>query len=506
MQAGAAFGPFGAIPGSNGAKRARGSIPGVYDPARDAPAARMSRDQVSFLSQWKEIDSSKIAQALLFYDTDRVVQDAVNMKLNHILGGGISFKRRAHRMNPAAARWHSRTYVDILRQIYRYGLSCGFAAQSYKPHAEYIGEPILLDLARVEIYVLTDLWGSSHFKFFQAQAMSAGASMADDDSNLEIEHVTIIPFNLPTAEGRIRSIADMLLPDYLTEIDLQDYTVMACKLKCFPPLVTELHEQKTNTSQQQLYSSYGVNPALGGADGDAAGASASANARLESDRAVKQALREFNSGAKPVDGIGSNGMHAAMYSNQVFIDKDRAVARVESAQEPNRYIEFSQKRRDDVFAFFSIPPGVVAPSGGSSQKSSASSMNSMTVFINDQKQLKNRFLGIVQDMNASIATNQYILDGVMEGLSKRQRRDAGDIKLEAEIEVEMPGIPEDKVVLDLYMIGALTYDMVCDTMAAKHGLSRARAFNAKPAIDVKLLNGVKPEPPSAPGSAPSAFR
>jgi hypothetical protein len=497
MQIGELTGPFGPI----GGKRARAGVPGSYDPTRDAPTPRMSRDQVRFMPQWKEINSSKISQALLFYDTDRVVQDAVSMKLNHILGGGITFRRRAHRMTPAAERWHSRTYTDLLRQIYRYGLACGFAAQSYKPHAEYIGEPILLDLARVEIYVLVDLWGSAHFKFFQS-VTSASMAASADDANLEIENITIIAFNLPTAEGRIRSIADMLLPDYLTEIDLQDYTVMACKLKCFPPLVTELHEQRVDATQQ-LYSSYGVNSSLSmgaGSGADNTDTGLSSSARSESDRATKQALREFNSGAKPADGISSNGMHAAMYGNQVFIDRDRTVARVDIAQEPNRYIEFSQKRRDDVFAFFSIPPGVVAPSGGSSQKSSASSINSMTVFINDQKQLKNRFLGIVQDMNASIATNRYILDGVMEGISKRQRRDANDIRLEAEIDVEMPGIPEDKVVLDLYMIGALSYDMVCDTMAAKHGLSRTRAFNARPAIDVQTLNGHKPEAPTAPGT------
>lgn len=489
-------GPFGVESGTGGAtshKRyndGHGNVVGLYVPERDTNE-RLTRDQMQFNPNWKTIPQDTILNALNFFDNDKFVQDAVGMKLNHILGGGITFHRRFHKMTPESIRWHSTTYTQLLRQIYRYGLACGFAAQSYKPHPEYVGEPILLDLTRVDIFVLTDMWGRSHFKFFQSQSEVATAS----ESSYEIPNVTIIPFKLPSADGCIKSIADVLQADFKTEMALRQYMVVACKLKCYPPLVTE--RMTVNTDKAGLYSSYGIGGVNGGVGTqiDSSQSDRISNEKIQQERAGRLAMRELNSDTQGADdSLNSNGVHALMYSNQVYVANDRTVARTEAAQEPNRYIEFSQKRRDDVFAFFSIPPGVVT-AGGTGDRSSSSSMNSMAIFTNDQKELKNLFLSMVQTMYDVITRNAKTMDVIMENSRKKRRMDDDAVRSSVETDVGMPGIPEDDVVYRLYWMGALKYDALKEIMAAKHGLAMARSFNPTPTIDIKLLNGIEPKEP-----------
>ena len=95
-----------------------------------------------------------------------------------------------------------------------------------------------------------------------------------------------------------------------------------------------------------------------------------------------------------------------------------------------------------------------------------------------------------------------VLELVLDGAHRDKRSRPGDKQLlhTIETEIEMPGIPEDAVVLQLYMMGIMAYDTVCSVMGGKHGLAKS-SFNAKPTIDVKMLNGIKPDPPKAPGGS-----
>lgn len=456
----------------------------------DRTSERMTRTQIRFNTNWKEVSKDKITEALDFFDSDKFVQDAITMKLNHILGAGVHFKRKFVKMTSEAKRWHSTTYTDLLRNVYRYCLSCGFAARSSIPHESYIGEPVLLDLKRVDTFIQSDIWGRITFKFFPSLEDSP---FSTGEANLEIENVTIIPYSLPDSNGRIKSIADVLKADYVTERELQSYMLMACKLKCFPPLVTECVSNKQDTGT--AYSAYGISKQLDGAVGPVTQQISAPQSYVAQTEHARSALRSLN-GNLSENQFSSNGAHELIYANQVFLDNDRSLARAESAQEPNRYIEYSQKRRDDVFAFFSIPPGVVQASGSANQRSSSagSSANSMVVFINDQKQLKNKFLCIVQDMYDDITNSVHVLESIMDGAQKKQKKSNDVVRAESSTEVEMPGIPEDQVIMMLYMLGALSYETLCTTMASKHGLSET-SFNAKPTIDVKLLNGIKPDLP-----------
>jgi hypothetical protein len=482
-------------------------VPGLYVESRDAPE-RMTRNLVDNNRNWKKVEGAAITAALDFFDSDKFVQDAVSMKLNHILGAGVTFRRKFETMTPEATRWHSNTYTALLRGIYRYWLACGIAAWSSIPHADYVGQPVILDLQKVDIFMLRDLWSHVHLKFFPKKDDPMSTDMKCD---LEIENVQVLIFKPPDANGNIKSIADVLKADYQFEIDMQNYAAMACKLKCMPPIVSQ--QQTERQTPADHFSSYGIGQA--GATAAAAAAAAGAGgvqihapAIQDHDERVRIQMKAQNGHpARNVEDYRRfNSAHELLARNQVFMDPDRTVARVEMAQEPLRYIEFSRMRRDNVFAFFSIPPGIVAAGGGSSSdrsQTTGSSANSMTVFINDQKQLKNRFIGIIQDIYSAITHSVDVLQLVIEGArDRRQKMNTAAIQAYVDTEIEMPGIPEDIVVLQLYMLGMLTYESLCATMGGKHGLTKS-SFNPKPAIDIKLLNGIKPEPPKVPSSSNS---
>ena len=479
--------------GPTGRKGTKRGPVGLFVPKRDAPK-RMSREDIRMNQNWKMVNSARIGEALDFYDNDKFVQDAVVMKLNHILGGGVHFRRKNHRQTGEAARWHSRVYIKIMEDLYRYGLAVGFAGWAVAPHDKYVGEPILIDLLSVDIYMLRDLWGRTALKFFPKEENSP---LGQGETQYEIEGITVIEWKMPDANGSIRSISDVLKPDADIEADLEMFMVRACKFKCFPPVITQKMTQQSDV--QPMFSAHSIVAQ----DSDQGRSNQLMQyARTAQEAQARTAMRNHNGAqatARDIENLRTkSGAHLLVYSNQVYLEDDRTVARSEPAQEPLRYIEFSQKRRDDVFAYFSIPPGVVSAGGSAGHRTgnSGSSANSMVVFINDQKQLKNRFLSITQDMFKAATYDVQALELVLDAAAKKKRRTTQDMKEELETDVEMPGIPEDRVLYDLYMLGALKYEALCTVLGDKHGMA-PWVWNPTPALDVKLLNGIKPEPPKS---------
>lgn len=473
-------------------------VPGLFVEERDAPKSKCTRHFISGNSNWKHIPTEKITAALAFYDSDQYVQDAVKIKLNHILGAGITFKRRFHKMDDAATLWHSEKYSTLLRNIYRSLLSLGFAVWTCIPHEDYVGEPVLLDLETVDVFMISDMFGRVTLKYFPKHGVPLTADLNPD---VELENMHVIMFTPPRRDGTISSIADALEPDYLFEKDLQLYSKMACKLKCFPALVSQ--QQSEKRAPADFYSAYSVS-AQQGNQGAAAGRTVD-HRQTVADEAQRARLHAINAG-RPVtasDWVRDTPTHMLMANNQVWLDADRTLARVEQAQEPNHYIAFSEMREKNVRAWFCIPPGVAGGKSSDRGSTTGASANSMTIYNNDQKQIKNRFISIAKTIYGAITNSVNVLELVLEGVhDKRRKRDDGEIKAIVETEVDMPGIPEDQVIWQLYMMGFLTYDAVCDLMHGKYAFTRS-SFCPKPSIDVKLLNGIQPEPPKVPSSSSS---
>lgn len=73
--------------------------------------------------------------------------------------------------------------------------------------------------------------------------------------------------------------------------------------------------------------------------------------------------------------------------------------------------------------------------------------------------------------------------------------DVGQINKAANIEVIIPGVPDDDELKELFVMGVLSYDYFTMIMSLKKGMSND-AWESKPAMNIKEMNGIveKPEP------------
>lgn len=176
---------------------------------------------------------------------------------------------------------------------------------------------------------------------------------------------------------------------------------------------------------------------------------------------------------------------------QFYLDNGRHFVNHTLAEGPEELVLKAQLQRTErVLTLLGVPMSMITQSASMNGKR-AINENSMMLFNNSQRMLKQQLIGYMQRMYSFIHRRQHAMDALKQSdededaevLKKR-------LKDEADITISMPGLPSDADLDRFWMTGVLKYGVYCDYVAAKHGIAR-NSFHEKQQLTPEDLNGIK---------------
>lgn len=162
-------------------------------------------------------------------------------------------------------------------------------------------------------------------------------------------------------------------------------------------------------------------------------------------------------------------------------------------------IHFRNARMERVFMIFGIPMGMISASSLIGGKTSMN-QNALIVFTNTQKQKKQQLLTYLYDMYARIYSVHHALHrisdtplgGMHELIQTHAAKGNSFDRNEVGVRILMTGLPSDKLLNQLYLLGAIKYDAYIRFMANKHCIP-IEDFHQTSKMTLLDLNGMKPE-------------
>jgi hypothetical protein len=120
-------------------------------------------------------------------------------------------------------------------------------------------------------------------------------------------------------------------------------------------------------------------------------------------------------------------------------------------------------------------------------------------FENFQRELKQRLIVYVHTMYTYIHSAPFAVEALR---STTKKLSVSDLRKEIEVEVTLPGLPEDNILYQLYTDGMMKYEAFINYVSSKHSIP-TEAFEKKPTITLKELRGIEPKPTTSSSSSSS---
>jgi hypothetical protein len=416
-----------------------------------------------------------ITDLLDVYDMDGNVQAAANIMLDSLLNGGVEFRRKSKHLDERAKLWYSRVWTKWIREVYRSIMAIGWVACSWVPHSEYMGEPVVLSLDHLDADMAQTYLGKTYFRLFERMQNVGPLDIIYrkfKSAQVEVPNVRVFILDAPNRDGTLRSRISVLRPDIAHGDELARLTLEAERNRARPLMVTEFQQEHTSSSVVN------APPITSGA--------LYGNGSGPIDDSFEHLTNDLNAGA--------NRTMKTYLPNQVYLEPNRKLVQHKSADVPAEFLAFRIARMERVFMIFGIPLSMISnvgSKGGRKDTGTGQNSNAQMLFLNAQKDLRQTLLSFAKVLYMDIYNDALIREHAAEHPDD-DRLDPKTLASEIDVTISMPSLPDDDVLYDMYMKGLIQNSAMIECLSARHGLPHS-AFNAKPNISVKELNGIKPE-------------
>lgn len=348
----------------------------------------------------------------------------------------------------------------------------------------------------------------------------------------------------PSDDHQIRSRMMLLSEDWIVSDHLLSCTMVANVKRAAPQLVTEQVPDKSNKDDID------INPGrlqlLGNGDGPNSRYTAEWQDQrgklLEKQQRFKEDfLRMLNSGDadrfKQMENYFNKIHRELMVSSEnniIDLPDQRHLVNPSIPEAPQDFLAFRTARTERVLHVYRLSLSMLsnasstghmkAATGQSGRGGSGNNSNARMTFLNEQREfkahliddIKRMYLRIHQEVFFYQAVDAYrleawnaaqqekkqgeerMLDKEFEEFQNNLNINLHKIQEKMDLQVSLPGLPQDEEIFDWCTNGFMTYDYVVETLCARHSLPR-EAFNSKPVMTVKEMNGILP--PTAPTSS-----
>lgn len=469
------------------------------------------------------LDIDRCVRLMRIYEQDIDVQTFARASLNHALSGGILFTRKNRKLDEESSDWHNLTWGQWVREVEKMQFCLGFCIASSVPHPKFGARPVVLSLEHVEIKYMLDAYNTPHFRVFEkldALDMIMPQREAQVFSRQRLLNVRCWAQSAPLRDGSIRSQLTTLIGDLMYENHLMQVAFVADRARARPPIVSQFVDRPYRVSDRVSVSAtsdnrnvsqwlgsgtgphIGPGPAVSGSDGGFSSAASVVNLMNSYSSADMGAIA-----SRLGNVLRSNIVNGT--AEQIYLEDGRQLVQQVMPEPPHAILlGFRQSRAVRVALAFGMtlpaltqpPQGVSAnevKKGGSHGKDDDGS-NSV-YFENFQRELKQRLVVYIHQMYAFIHTGPMALELVREALAKGDKPlSAKELQEDVTVSVALPGQPNEQALNRLYLEGVLRYDAYVNYISCKHSIPMD-AFETKPKMDLKELNGVKEETEPAVG-------
>jgi len=463
-----------------------------------------------------QINPGMIEMYLQMFDSDCDMRSALGIVANSVLSGGVLFERKAVKLSDQARNWFSDTWGRSAgKEGLRYALALGFAIGSYVPHPVHGQEPVMIDLTQVDVYYKLNEFGKTHYRILKRP--KSGLMMLDPESLLngtgsraeEIFNITPFEMNPPTSKGEIRSVISVLISDLLFDDHMMRCARIATWTRANPLLVTEQVQERYDPNNVPTASTLG-NVSSTACDMYGDGTAPKSSVFVYDDYpSSKKEMTRFTQGT----GIKTN---PTLYQ-QLYIDNGRKLVQPQSPEMPSEWIQFRLARQEKVFNAFGIPLSMmsgVSTRGGKKETgtgSNGSSTNAQLIFLNAQKELKSQLIAFMKRLYMQMYDEQHVREYIEEARRAKNEEekeepkgsplkiDWNKVNEHIDVEITLPGIPDDQILNDLFVMGVLRYDALISYLSARYAIPMD-SFNVKPELSALELNGMQEQLPPATSS------
>lgn len=474
-------------------------------------------------SSYRVLDTAEIDSLLFRYDNDPGIRTATHIHNSSIFSGGVTFQKKdGSKLDDAARKWYDTTWSRWGLKLLRHRDAIGWCATACQRHPKYVGVPVVLELSKMTIFYKTTTDGSSHFYFLEnigsTDSISRFIEMRKHDIATSgacgqssylyryIPNVVVFIDTPPFPNGCINSKVVVLAADLDMDEFLTDTTRAAIAARANPMIMLERVQDKFDpeavVSSIQPTSMMLGNGSVPYENRDDSMFTESTAITGMSNGAQKEYEQKRFEYSKALAMMGSNGMQNAA---QLAKDHIRAIAHQSQKEyyigEGKRYVSstvaeapsdlllaFRQARIERIFNVLGIPYSMVSQNSSTGGKTSMNE-NAMTVFVNTQKEAKQQLITYIGFMYDRIYYRFHALHDIVD--TPIEQLDLKGIKHHG-VSIIMSGLPQDDVVSQMYMVGALKYEAYVKFMAAKHSIP-LEDFNQTALVSLDDLNGIKPD-------------
>jgi hypothetical protein len=436
------------------------------------------------------------------YDYDTNVKTAAGIRLDALLAGSVLFLRQDEELDATATRWYSHVYSQLCRQIVRSLWAVGFAAIVIRPHKLYIGEPAVLDLMQLEVEYELGIDNAPKFAFYPLRGVETDADRHPIPGVTVFYQVDQLPLVTYREAVSFRSLLASLARDNGLENALRSAQITASARQARPTAVVArpIENVDVNNLSDQLHP-LATHEGDGNTPADELQSMtiANHNDREVAKRAYATSLlfdmcQQLNvTSVAGLNKIDKSQLLRAMQSagpavQQLRLQVGEVLAGQINTEGPgDLLLNVMALRTERIWLTLGVPPSLLTQKnalGASTQVSESALM----LFENAQRQLKTLLihaLHVVYDRVYRVHHQMYYLSKVLAKGSKQKPTYEG-LEAASNVEIQLPGLPSDTTVTELYQLGVLKYEAFCHFLQQKHGFLPS-AFNEKPLIDVEDL-------------------
>lgn len=443
-----------------------------------------------------EIDSDDVKRIDDAYQDSSLLRVATSIAINGLLSGGILFERaqgvfpkefESQALQQAWSDW----LRDLILSLWKYGFA--LCLKEYDP--QLLGVPRVLNLDQLKIRFHEDPYGHRFYAAYarvdqdhDAMLFAGGAlsTVSPYTQEIPVRGVFVCEWDKPARSGQLRSLIKSCLPDIGVYNCNVDYYLAAARRLSNPPIVTQFVAPDYSMEQETYMVQF---EPIGRVQN---GPVTLAKPKPKDDKANEEIKQKAcNMDVSPDPGITTSSIlrsHYAPLANRVRtidLPPNRQVARQDlpsiGVDIHNHRVELEER----ISAVFGVPRSMFAES----QRSRTGSVENEMMFMQSQRDLKQRVLPFCYKMYNMIYGELHLLRSIADttslGTTPAFERN--------EVSITLPGVPPIESMMMLWQSGVLKYDATRQILKSAYGLPIS-FFNEMPALTLQEINGIKDTP------------
>lgn len=470
-------------------------------------------------NKYATIPPEQIFHALDLYDTETDICDAASINLTGLLSGGVFYKRKFHTLDSHYVQIMNEKSVRFSKSMWRYLFSISFAACIIDPEA---GDKdpfpfLVLPLEYLEVHYYCDSFGRMAFRYYRSLTPEEQSEIQGSEMKQEIKNVHTFLWkpNFFDRYGNLKSTVLSLCPELELFRVKKDVTIQADIMRANPSIITEVVPEKRDTDMPPLLPSTATYPGDGNNPHPQNETYQSARIPYGSKNAPMPHNRET---MMQMFKATTNTQMNDTYNSKVDIVIGRKLAHASNVEAPQDLLNVKVAKKEDIYQAFCIPMTMLsnassssnmrsATSGSSSgggKSSSGNNASARALFQAHLGAMKTFTVNMLKSMVQAYYTrsayeecrSEYNKECKDIPVAKRPAFNFDKVAATVEVDVIIPGQPDDSVLNDLFVMGALKYEYFKEAMSNRYCIP-IDAFNDKMELTIEQMNGVQEKEPAA---------